>query len=89
MPTTRARHMITETQELERALDIAAGLWPEEAKNRADLLRHVLALGIQQIDDVANNRRLQREEAIRLGAGKLAGMWPRDEARQRVEEWPE
>src|ERR1019366_8168817 len=41
VPTTRPRHVITETDEIARAIDDAAKRWPEDRNSRARLLLHL------------------------------------------------
>ncbi|MDQ1744816.1 MAG: hypothetical protein QOE23_3155, partial [Pseudonocardiales bacterium] len=45
MPTTRPRHLITETDPVAKALDDAAKRWPEDRDSRAKLLLHLVEEG--------------------------------------------
>jgi hypothetical protein len=45
MPTTRPRHLITETDQVAKALDDAARRWPEDRHSRARLLLHLVEEG--------------------------------------------
>ena len=45
MPTTRPRHMLTETDELAAALNDAAVAWPELRGDRGALLRKLVEAG--------------------------------------------
>ena len=81
--------MITETDEIAGAIDAAALLWPEAKRNRAELLRRLIAEAHTSIDARVNDRVAARRTAILEGGGKLSGVWPanwRDELR---DDWPE
>jgi len=81
--------MITETEEIAQAIDAAALMWPDAKKNRAELLRRLIAEAHSSIDARVNDRVEAKRKAILEGAGKLTGVWPanwRDELR---DDWPE
>lgn len=65
VPTARPRHMITETDEIARAIDAAARRWPEAAGNRAELLRLIVLDSEAAREQERRERRAQRAEAIR------------------------
>ncbi len=79
MPTTRARHPVTETEEIAQVLDEAALRWP--GVSRAKLIHYVLA-------DWATGG---RSSAARAEARKeLVGSMPGSaELYDREEDWPE
>jgi hypothetical protein len=80
--------MITETDDLAKALEAAALLWPNERLSRSALLRKVLELGTERVLEQASVARTSRLRAIESQAGSLTGVWPdgwRDELR---DEWP-
>ena len=57
MPTTRPRHQVTETDEVARALDLAARRWPGESRGRL-LVRLVEEAGeVLASDEDARRRR--------------------------------
>lgn len=88
MPTVRARHMVTETDEIASAINAAAEVWPELKAERAELLRRLIAEGAKSVSGQAATWREQRAEHIRAASGALTGTWPanwRDELR---DEWP-
>lgn len=89
MPTTRPRHTITETEDLARALDAAARIWPEIRDDRTLLLRRVLARGLEAVELDDETRRVRRLAAIRAGAGSMTGIYPPGEADRLRNEWPE
>lgn len=89
MPTTRPRHMITETPEIETAIDDAALAWPELADDRAALLRRLIAEGRDVAHAIWADRLSQRRAAIRESSGMFTGMWPADVVQQMRDEWPE
>lgn len=89
MPTTRHRYSITETDELARALDAAARIWPQHRDDRGELLRLVLRWGVERVEQVAGARLTERRAAIRELAGSMTGLYPPDAAQRLKEEWPE
>lgn len=89
MPTTRHRHTITETDDVARALDAAARIWPELRDDRASLLRRVIERGLEAVERDDEARRTRRLAAIRAGAGSMTGIYPPGEADRLRNEWPE
>jgi len=82
MPTTLARHMITETPEIAAALDAAALVWPGET--RADLVRRlVTASAAQMLVSPAQRRRM-----VEQWAGGCPGSYTDDWDERRKAEWP-
>lgn len=89
MPTTRPRHIVTETDDIARALDDAAAEWPEDAGSRAELLRHLVHEGHRVVSQRRHQVRAQRMEAIRQGAGSATGMYGPGYLEELRREWPE
>ncbi len=67
MPTTRARHQITETDEIAASLNLAAKHWPDES--RSDLMRHLIVRGARALAESPIERTLEIEAALRSLAG--------------------
>lgn len=88
MPTARARHMITENDELSERLDQAALLWPE-CKSRTELLRRILDEGSKAIELKATQISTERVDALNRLISAGTGMWPADFDEQRKAEWPD
>ncbi|QOD92666.1 MULTISPECIES: hypothetical protein [Microcella] len=84
MPTARARHMLTETDDLARALDDAAAAWPELRGDRPALLRRLVQAGHATLEVRGGAR-----EVIRTAAGAATGSYPRDALATLRTEWPE
>jgi len=83
MPTTRPRHLLTETDDLAAAIDAAASLYPDSS--RADLLRRLALAGAETLTDKAAVR---RQLVLRL-AGGHPGMYPAGYLDDLRSEWPE
>ena len=83
------RHMITETDDVEHALDEAALVWPELQGDRAALVRRVFALGAEAVHESREVRLAERRRAIRETSGMFTGVWPPNAAQLLKEEWPE
>jgi hypothetical protein len=81
--------MITETDEVERAIDDAALAWPELGGDRGALLRRLIEQGADVARTAREERRRQRRQAIRESSGMLTGVYPPGAAQSLREEWPE
>ena len=88
MPTTRPRHMITETDRLAEALEVAAVLWPEARDNRGLLLRRILDAGMGVVEREDSDRLDFRRNAVKKVAGSVNGVWPAHWREDLRDEWP-
>lgn len=89
MPTTRKRHLITETDEVARALDDAAKRWPEDRHSRARLLVRLVEEGHRALVGENSDRRKSRHSAIRRTSGALSGTYEAGYLDRLREDWPE
>lgn len=89
VPTTRPRHLITESDELAAALDDAARRWPEDRHSRAKLLVHLAEAGHRALTADSQRKRTQRLTAIHSTSGALSGTYGPDYLKQLREDWPE
>jgi len=85
MPTERRRYQITETDDVARALDSAAVLWPGEPRSR--LLVRVIAAGERALNGEASVT--ARRDALRRIAGTATGQYGENYLRDLRAEWPE
>ena len=85
MPTVRKRYQVTETDEVGRALDAAAQLWPLESRSR--LLPRVIRAGGEAVlrDQVVASRR----SAIARVQGAYGDAFDGDYLGALREDWPE
>ena len=88
MPTTRPRHVITETDRVARALDDAADRWPEDRGSRARLLLHLVEEGHRALVAHDAQRHAERRAAIERTSGVLDGVYEPDYLQQLREDWP-
>jgi hypothetical protein len=81
--------VLTETDQLARALDDAAKRWPEEAGNRPRLLLRLLDEGHRAV--VRDRRRTIRdhERAVASTSGALTGMYGAGYLDELRADWPE
>jgi hypothetical protein len=86
MPTSRARHFVTETDDLAAALDAAATRWPD--LSRAQLLVRLALEGQRAAERAGDERRRRRLAALRDHSGALTGAYPDDYLERLREEWP-
>jgi hypothetical protein len=89
MPTTRPRHLITESDDLAAALDDAARRWPEDRHSRAKLLVHLAEVGHRALIADSQQKRMQRLAAIQSTSGSLSGAYGPGYLEQLREDWPE
>jgi hypothetical protein len=88
MPTTRRRHLITETDEIVDALDVAAERWPNEAGSRAALMRRLLMEGYRSIVGAQGQLRETRRAALARTSGALTGLFGEGYLEELREDWP-
>ncbi len=88
MPTTRRRHVITETEQVARALDDAARRWPEERDNRPRLLLHLLEEGHRAVTGQQRHRSEDRRNAVARTSGALTGAYGEGYLTKLREDWP-
>lgn len=62
VPTLRARHQITETDDIAAALDLAAQQWPDDS--RSDLMRRLIIRGARALAESPIERTLEIEAAL-------------------------
>ena len=87
MPSTRPRHMITESEAVADALAVAARRWPGERP--AALLRNLALAGAEQLSDEQDSVAARRRGAVARHAGALAGSYPPEYLERLRGEWPE
>jgi hypothetical protein len=88
MPTTRPRHILTETDDIARALSDAARRWPAERHSRAKLLARLVAEGHQAIMADAQRHRDQRLAAIRRTSGIVTDTYGPGYLDELRDDWP-
>ena len=88
MPTTRPRHVVTESEAVAQALDDAAQRWPDDSGNRSKLL----VLLVQEGHRALIVRRRSQEEAARQAvlrtSGALTGLYGADYLGTLRDDWP-
>lgn len=80
--------MITETDDVARALDDAARRWPAESGNRSELLRRLVAEGHRAVLDEAGQLVAERRDALRRTSGVLTGVYGADYLTGLRADWP-
>ncbi|HEY5230111.1 MAG TPA: hypothetical protein VIJ11_04335 [Galbitalea sp.] len=88
MPTVRRRYQVTETPEVERAIDVAAERWPDQERSR--LLLRVIQAGAVAVESGPTSVTESRRRAIRRAAsGEWADAFGPDYLAKLREDWPE
>jgi hypothetical protein len=88
MPTTRPRHVITESDEVKLALDAAAARWPEDAGSRSRLLLRLVREGHEHLEAVEQSALEARLAALLAHHGQLTGMFPQGYLTELRDDWP-
>ncbi|MFT3852555.1 MAG: hypothetical protein QM733_07455 [Ilumatobacteraceae bacterium] len=81
MPTTRPRHIVTETDDIAAAID---AVQPRPGESRADVLRRLVLLGAQTARDAA----AERGRLVRRHAGRHPGTFEPGYLDALRDEWP-
>lgn len=89
MPTTRPRHVVTETDPVAQALDDAARQWPADRDNRAKLLVRLVQEGHQAVLGRQEAEIRERSEAVEHTSGALTGVYGAGYLAGLREDWPE
>lgn len=88
MPTTRPRHVLTETDELAAAIDDAARRWPDDRGSRARLLLRLVHEGHRALAAERAEASAERRETIERTAGAGTGLYPDGYLERLREDWP-
>lgn len=80
--------MITETDRLSSALEVAAEVWPDAAGEKGLLLRRILERGIDEVEKEGHARLAGRHHTLDDLAGSMTGVWPPGWREQLRDEWP-
>jgi len=89
MPTTRRRHLLTETDQLAAALDDAAQMWPDDREHRARLLLRLVTEGHRAVVAQRTRASEERLEALRASSGTASGMYGAGYLDELRADWPE
>jgi len=89
MPTSRPRHVITETDDIARALDAAARRWPSEHGNRRRLLLRLVQEGHRAVTTKEAADLAQRLDAVARTSGALTGAYGTGYLNNLRADWPE
>ena len=87
MPTSRPRHLITETDQVAAALDAAAEQWPAESGSRAKLLVHLVAEGHRALLAASEARITARRAAVLRSSGSATGCYQPGYLAELREDW--
>jgi hypothetical protein len=88
MPTARPRHTITETEEIERALNDAAEQWPAERNARGRLLMHLIEEGHRALRTQREAAIAKRREAIARSSGMFDDVYEEGYLNELRKDWP-
>ena len=88
MPTTRPRHLVTETDQVARAIDDAAQRWPQDSGSRSKLLVHLVEEGHRAVLQEVAKRTAGRRAVIERTSGVLTGTYGPEYLTRLREDWP-
>lgn len=88
MPTTKRRHVVTESDEVAAALHDAAKVWPEDALRPGRLMARLLREGHKAIQNEQQRALSARIQAVDGAAGCMSGVYGPDYLRLLRDEWP-
>ncbi|MGC8472969.1 MAG: TMEM175 family protein [Candidatus Dormibacteria bacterium] len=88
MPTTRPRHVITESDAVTRALDDAARRWPSDNGSRTKLLVHLVEEGHRALIAERERSVEARRRTVEATSGALTGLYGRGYLDALREDWP-
>ncbi|MDA8400478.1 MAG: hypothetical protein M0008_10635 [Actinomycetota bacterium] len=88
MPTSRPLHIVTETEEIARALDDAALRWPSDSGNRARLLRHLVQEGHGSMVEGRQGAERAHRQAVMRTSGAFTGLYGEVYLDVLREDWP-
>lgn len=88
MPTTRPRHLITESDRVAQALDDAARRWPADSRNRAKLLLHLVEEGHRAVVGQQESEVRERRNAVARTSGALTGVYGEGYLDELRDDWP-
>jgi hypothetical protein len=89
MPTTRPRHVITETDQIAHALDDAARRWPADRGNRARLLARLVAEGHRAVLKEREKGRADQRAAVERTSAVLTGAYGEGYLAELRKDWDE
>lgn len=87
MPTSRHRIQITETSDIEHAIDLAARHWPGESRSK--LLLRVIHAGSSVLERDREEEIRRRLEAIEATSGKYSDAFSENYLAELRKDWPE
>lgn len=86
MPTTRPRHVVTESDELAEALDEAARRWPE--LSRGQLVVRLALEAHRTAEATRRHRSQRRRQALARHGGACTGCYGPGDLQALRDEWP-
>ncbi len=89
MPTSRPRHVITETDDIASALQDAAKRWPEDRDSRKKLLLHLVSEGHRAVLGAQDKVAGERRHVLAKTSGLLTGLYGQDYLEHLREDWPQ
>ncbi len=87
VPTTRPRHLVTETDSVAQALDAAARRWPGES--RARLILRLVGEGHRAVAAASEADAERRRQAVERTSGALTGVYESGYLKRLRADWPE
>jgi hypothetical protein len=80
--------VITETDDVARALDVAAQRWPEDRNDRRRLLLRLIHAGCVSAEEERDAHTAAGRDAIARTSGALTGLYEEGYLERLREDWP-
>jgi hypothetical protein len=89
VPTNRRRYQLTESEQVSKALALAAKRWPQDARRPSRLLHRLIDEGAEAIDAERQQTHERRREVIRRHRGAFADSYPAGYLEEERRGWPD
>ena len=81
--------MITETDEVAAAIDVAARHWPSDRRSRSKLLLHLIDTGRHALLDEGTRNQAEWEAILESTSGSFTGLYEPGYLEELRKDWPE